>query len=92
MQARAKIIIFTLLLIGILSPLAIAPPSVFASARTTNAVPLTTPAPSVPATPNGPPLSLTISLLCFCLTLLLIIGVFVLGIFARRQGGAEDKL
>lgn len=32
----------------------------------------------------GPPLSLTIALLCFCLLLLLILGVFVLGMIVRR--------
>lgn len=44
---------------------------------------------------TGPPLSLTISLLCFCGVLLLILGVFVLGIFARKDAGktdTEDKL
>jgi hypothetical protein len=33
---------------------------------------------------SGPPLSLTISLICFCGVLLLIIGVFVLGVLVRR--------
>jgi hypothetical protein len=33
---------------------------------------------------SGPPLSLTISLVCFCIILLLIVGVFVLGVMARR--------
>ena len=35
---------------------------------------------------NGPPLSLTISLACFCTVLLLIVGVFVLGVIVRREG------
>jgi hypothetical protein len=34
--------------------------------------------------PTGPPLSLTIALICFCGVLLLIIGVFILGLVARR--------
>ncbi len=36
------------------------------------------------AQPSGPPLSLTIALLCFCLLILLVIGVFVLGLIVRR--------
>jgi hypothetical protein len=36
------------------------------------------------STPTGPPLSLTIALVCFCGVLLLIIGVFILGLVARR--------
>lgn len=35
--------------------------------------------------PGGPPLPLTLSLLCVCLLLLLIIGVLVIGILARGQ-------
>ncbi|MEK6754386.1 MAG: hypothetical protein AABZ00_19185 [Chloroflexota bacterium] len=92
MQTRAKIIIFTLLLIGILSALALVPPIISANARATNAIPLITPTPSAPAIPSGPPLSLTISLLCFCLTMSLIVGVFVLGVVVRRKGSADDKL
>ena len=38
-------------------------------------------------TQTGPPLSLTIALLCFCGVLSLIIGVFVLGIMARNDAG-----
>jgi len=44
---------------------------------------------------QAPPLSLTISLLCFCGVLLLIIGVPILGIIVRKDAGktdTEDKL
>ena len=43
---------------------------------------------------TGPPLSLTITLLCFCIIFLLIIGVAVLGFIARRNPNPdkEDKL
>ncbi|MFN3492445.1 MAG: hypothetical protein ACK40V_09525 [Anaerolineales bacterium] len=43
---------------------------------------------------TGPPLSLTISLICFCGVFLLIIGVVVLGFIARRNPNPdkEDKL
>jgi len=34
---------------------------------------------------DGPPLSLTLSLVCFCGMLLLILGVFVLGVIVRRD-------
>lgn len=37
------------------------------------------------AAPTGPPLGLTIALLCFCLIFLLIIGVIVLGLVVRRD-------
>ncbi len=84
-----KIFVPAILLIGIVSALAFAQPS-FTQASAS------TPTPSIPidqpANPGGPPLSLTISLLCFCLALLLIIGVFVLGVVVRRKGSADDKL
>ena len=38
----------------------------------------------------GPPLSLTLSLLCFCLVFLLLIGVFVLGVMVRMPS-RKDK-
>lgn len=44
---------------------------------------------------TGPPLSLTISLLCFCGVLLLVIGIPILGIIVRKDVGksdTEDKL
>ncbi|MBL8049811.1 MAG: hypothetical protein JNM46_01190 [Anaerolineales bacterium] len=44
---------------------------------------------------TGPPLSLTISLLCFCGVLLLVIGVPILGLIIRKDVGksdTEDKL
>ncbi|MBK8781184.1 MAG: hypothetical protein IPO22_05170 [Anaerolineales bacterium] len=87
-----KIIPLTLLLISILSTLTFAQPAVaFADVPDSNAVPQTTPAPSVEETaPSGPPLSLTLSLLCFCLAFSLLIGVFVLGVFVRMPG-RKDK-
>ena len=43
---------------------------------------------------TGPPLSLTITLLCFCGIFLLMIGVVVLGFIARKNPNPdkEDKL
>lgn len=44
---------------------------------------------------QGPPLSLTISLICFCGVLLLIFGVLILGFVVRgknRNGDEGDKL
>ncbi|NJN80583.1 MAG: hypothetical protein HC797_09015 [Anaerolineales bacterium] len=44
---------------------------------------------------TGPPLSLTISLICFCGVFLVIIGVVVLGFIVRKDVGksdTEDKL
>jgi hypothetical protein len=45
---------------------------------------------------SGPPLSLTIALLCFCLVFLLIVGVIVLGFVVRkdnaRAGGKNAQL
>lgn len=51
--------------------------------------------PANPTERTGPPLLLTISLLCFCLLFLLIIGVIVLGFIVRRgnyknQGGGYE--
>jgi hypothetical protein len=46
--------------------------------------PFQIPDPSSEQGRRGPPLSLTISLVCFCGVLLLIVGVFVLGVMARR--------
>jgi hypothetical protein len=40
------------------------------------------------STPSGPPLSLTIALVCFCGILMLIMGVFVLGFIVRRGNGS----
>lgn len=50
--------------------------------------------PETPAERSGPPLLLTVSLLCFCLLFLLIVGVIVLGFSVRRdnhkhQGGGN---
>jgi hypothetical protein len=44
---------------------------------------------------QAPPLSLTISLICFCGVLLLVIGVPILGLIVRKDVGksdTEDKL
>lgn len=43
---------------------------------------------------TGPPLSLTITLLCFCGIFLLMAGVIVLGFIARKNPNPdkEDKL
>lgn len=42
-----------------------------------------------PASPSsGPPISLTIALACFCGILLLIVGVFVLGVIVRRRNAS----
>lgn len=38
--------------------------------------------------PNGPPLALTIALLCTCLVFLLIVGVIVLGIVVRKENAS----
>ncbi|MDP1715540.1 MAG: hypothetical protein Q8L41_12420 [Anaerolineales bacterium] len=90
---RTQLTFFTLLLLAIISTLAFQDVSAQPSfspveVRLSNANPLTTPVPAqLPAQPNpgGPPLSLTISMLCFCFMLLLIIGVFVLGVVVRNQ-------
>ena len=44
-----------------------------------------------PPTSSGPPLSLTIALLCFCGLLLLIFGVFTLGFVVRSQNMKSMK-
>ena len=44
-----------------------------------------------PSLATGPPLSLTIALLCFCGLLLLIIGVLVLGVVVRRGNAKRGK-
>ncbi|MBI5822658.1 MAG: hypothetical protein HZB18_01425 [Chloroflexi bacterium] len=92
MSNRVKFFLPILLLIGVISALAFtAPPLSYASPS--SVLSTSTPIPSMDqTTPGGPPLSLTISLLCFCLTFLLIIGVFVLGVVVRRKGSSDDKL
>lgn len=94
---RTQLIILTLVLTGIISMLAFqgvsAQPSFIpVEARLSNANLLTTPTPAQPPaqpSPGGPPLSLTISMLCFCLMLLLIIGVFVVGVVVRNQNSKD---
>ncbi len=90
---RTQLTILTLVLTGIISTLAFqsvsAQPSFIpVEARISNANLLAAPTPAQPPAqlnPGGPPLSLTISMLCFCFMLLLIIGVFVLGVVVRNQ-------
>ncbi len=92
MQTYKRIVLLALLLIAVFAALAFANPAVtYADAPVSNPVPQTTPEPvTEEIAPSGPPLSLTISLLCFCLTFSLVIGVFVLGVIVRRPG-REDK-
>lgn len=92
MQTYKKYIPFALLLIAILSALTFAQPAVtFADAPASSVVPQTTPELSTEEiAPSGPPLSLTLSLLCFCLVFLLLIGVFVLGVMVRMPS-RKDK-
>ena len=94
---RTQLTILTLVLTGIISTLAFqsvsAQPSFIPlEARISNANLLATPTPArQPAqlNPGGPPLSLTISMLCFCFMLLLIIGVFVVGVVVRNQNSKD---
>jgi|GEM_PF-1227305 len=96
MQKRTALFILILLLIGISSTLAFTQPSLHSideNVRLSNSLPSTTftPSPTLEEdVPSGPPLSLTLSLLCFCLTFSLVIGVFVLG-FILRMPSREDK-
>ncbi len=92
MLKRGTLILVTLLLVGIPSTFAFAQPS-YPSIHpgTSNDLPVITPTPlPADATPSGPPLSLTLSLLCFCLVFSLLIGVFVLGVMVRMPG-RKDK-
>lgn len=90
---RTQLTVFIFILIGMTSTLAArnvsAHPSIIpVEAIDSNAYLLATPAPfatPTPTAPGGPPLSLTISLLCFCFLLLLIGGVFVLGVIVRTR-------
>jgi hypothetical protein len=73
-------------------------PSAFAApqpgALTHNAIlqdPTPTPFPDLQPTPAGPPLSLTIALICFCLIFLAIIGILILGVVVRKQNMEESK-
>lgn len=92
MQTYKKMIFLALLLIAILSTLTLARPSaISADTPASNMAPQITPEPSTEeVAPSGPPLSLTLSLLCFCLVFLLLIGVFVLGVIVRAPG-RKDK-
>ena len=42
--------------------------------------------------PKGPPIALTIALVCTCLVILLIFGVLILGLFVRSQNQKAGKL
>lgn len=94
---RTRLTVFIFILIGMTSTLAVqnvsAHPSIVpVGAIDSNAYPLATPTPTAP---SGPPLSLTISLLCFCFLLLLIGGVFVLGVIVRtrnRKDHVDERL
>lgn len=92
MLKRVSLIILTLLLIGIPFTLAIAQASSPAThVGEANTLPSPTPSALMEeAAPSGPPLSLTLSLLCFCLVFSLVIGVFVLGVIVRMPS-REDK-
>lgn len=94
---RTQLTVFILLLIGMASTppvqnVSAQQPFIPVEAIDSNAYPLAVPTPSAtptPTAPGGPPLSLTISLLCFCFLLLLIGGVFVLGVIVRTRNRKE---
>ena len=94
MLKHKKMISLAMLLIALVFAFTLAQPAViFADAPASNAVPQTTPVPSASpeeAIQSGPPLSLTLTLLCFCLAFGLLIGVFVLGVIVRMPG-RKDK-
>lgn len=92
MQTNKKLIMLALLLIAILIVLAV-PAVTFADAPAPNTIPQTTiEPPTEEIAPSGPPLSLTLSLLCFCLVFGLLIGVFVLGVIVRRPGHDDKEI
>ena len=92
MQKRVIVVLLILLLIGIPSTLVFAQAStshLYLNTNVAKVIPLATTTPSLTpeeAAQSGPPLSLTLSLLCFCLAFSLVIGVFVLGIMVRMPG------
>jgi len=92
MQTYKKIMLLASLLIAVLAVLTFAQPAVtFADTPASNILPQTTPEPATEEiAPSGPPLSLTLSLLCFCLVFGLLIGVFVLGVVVRMPS-RKDK-
>jgi hypothetical protein len=94
MQKRVPLLLLIFLLLGIPSTLVFArsaTSSAGAYERVSNPLPEITPSPAIDeSAPSGPPLSLTLSLLCFCLAFSLVIGVFVLG-FIVRMPSREDK-
>ncbi len=93
MQTYKKIIPLALLLIAILSATFAQPAVTFADGPDSNVAPQTTPEPSTEEiAPSGPPLSLTLSLLCFCLVFLLLIGVFVLGVMVRMPSRKDKEV
>jgi hypothetical protein len=94
MMTYKKNIILALLLIITLSTLTFIPPAAtLADAPVSNPVPQTTPEPSTDEiAPSGPPLSLTLSLLFFCLVFAMLIGVFVLGVVVRSPGRTDKTI
>ncbi|MBI3166502.1 MAG: hypothetical protein HYZ24_17590 [Chloroflexi bacterium] len=91
MLTYKKNITLALLLIVTLSALTFAQPADTFADAPVNPVPQTTPEPSTEEmAPSGPPLSLTLSLLFFCLVFALLIGVFVLGVIVRMPS-RKDK-
>ena len=94
MLKHKKIIPLTLLLIAILSALTFSTPAItFADTPISNPIPQITLTPSAEeSVPSAPPLSLTLSLLCFCLAFALLIGVFVLGVMVRMPGRKDNEV
>ncbi len=94
MLINKKMIPLALLLIAVISILAFAhPTAIFADAPASHAVPQITSTPSADeVAPSGPPLSLTLSLLFFCLVFALLIGVFVLGVIVRMPSRRDKDI
>lgn len=92
---RIFVQVLILILAGVSFTSAFARPAISSSKlRASNAVLLVTPTPASEdeAAPSGPPLSLTLSLLCFCLVFGLLIGVFVLGVIVRRPASKDTDI
>ena len=81
---RIQILLALILSLGLL-----AVSSAFFTPQTDTAFISPTATPINPSAPTGPPLSLTISLICFCVIFLLVIGVIVLGVIVRNQNIKE---
>ncbi len=92
MQIYKKITpLTTLLLLVLLSTMAFLQPGIaVADAPASGFLPQATPQPlTEDNTSSSPPLSLTLSLLCFCVVFAMLIGVFVLGVIVRVPGSNE---